>query len=65
MFWTIAFSLDKIPADGIFRITMEEGNSAPGQELGLFIDMRRDYGRTYVDGKHFPGEAVIRLKKLP
>ena len=65
MFWTIAFQLDKIPADGIFRITMEEGNSAPGQELGLFIDMRRDYGRTYVDGKSFPGEAVIRLKKLP
>lgn len=65
MFWTIAFTLDKIPADGIFRITMEEGNSAPGQELGLFMDLRRDYGRTFVNGKPFPGEAVIRLKKLP
>lgn len=64
-FWTLAFQMDAIPADGVFRIAVEEGVAVPGQELGLFVDLRRDYGRTFFNGESFPGEAVIRLVKLP
>ena len=52
-------------ADGIYRIRIESGLPSGEQEAaGLFMDLRRNYGRTGVDGKVFPGEAVIRLELL-
>ena len=52
-------------ADGMYRIRIESGlPSGEMEAAGLFMDLRRNYGRTSVDGKPFPGEAVIRLELL-
>lgn len=52
-------------ADGIYRIRIESGLPSGEQAAaGLFMDLRRNYGRTHLDGKVFPGEAVIRLELL-
>lgn len=50
--------------DGIYRIRLESGLTSNGESAGLFVDMRRNYGRTFIDGKPFPGEAVIRLELM-
>lgn len=50
--------------DGIYRIRLESGLTSNGESAGLFVDFRRNYGRTYIDGKPFPGEAVIRLELM-
>ena len=50
--------------DGVYRFRIESISLSGSNQTaaGLFVDFRRNYGRTEIDREIFPGEAVIRLE---